>query len=112
MSDEAGYYAAVQARRPKTTVAEILKAKKLRRIYAAYHSLFFENGKLKPDAATVLADLVAVARMGEMSSALSDQELRELFGRHKMVLHLINRLDRDGTKRDQLTQAIRESGHE
>ncbi|HMS22107.1 hypothetical protein [uncultured Sphingorhabdus sp.] len=84
----------------------------MRRLYAAYNALFFENGKLKPDAQLVLADLNDAAGMGEMSSALSDQELRDLFGRRKIVLHLINRLDRDGTKRDQLTQAIRESGHE
>ena len=112
MSNDAGWYTDLHSDRRRISVDEILRAKKHRRIYAAYKAMFFENGQLKDDAKIVLKDLVEASAIGEMRADLSNDALRELFGRRKIVLHVINRLDRDGTKVDQLTQAIRESGNE
>lgn len=115
MSNDAAFFAEVltpQRRRPPT-LEEVLHFKRMRRIYASYKACFCDaEGKITESGLTVLSDMVGAASLGEMSGALTDQELRELYGRRKLMLHVINRLDRDGTKVDQLTQAIRESGNE
>lgn len=109
MSHDAAFFADVQRARPKATPAEMLRAKKLRRTYAAYQAIFgLKEGKLSLDGEIVLNDLIEATNLGEMSGALSDTELREWYGRRKILLHIINRLDRDGTKADQLTQQLRE----
>lgn len=110
MSHDAGFFADAHRPRSRTSPGELLRVKELRRIYAAYQSIFgLVDGKLSPDGQIVLTDLITAANLGEMSGALSDSELREWYGRRKILLHIINRLDRDGTKAGQLTQQIRES---
>ncbi len=110
MSHDAGFFADAHRPRAKTSPGELLRAKETRRIYAAYQSIFgLVDGKLSDDGQIVLTDLITAANLGEMSGALSDSELREWYGRRKILLHIINRLDRDGTKAGQLTQQIRES---
>lgn len=113
MSHDAAFFADVSRPRARTSAGELLRAKELRRIHSAYQSIFgLADGKFSHDGQIVLNDLIAAASLGEMSGALSDIELREWYGRRKIILHIINRLDRDGTKAGQLTQQIRESGHE
>lgn len=113
MSHDAAFFADAHRPRARTSADELLRIKKLRRLYAAYQSVFgWKNGKLSQDGQIVLNDLIEAANLGEMSGALSDAELREWYGRRKILLHVINRLDRDGTKADQLTQQLRESNHE
>lgn len=110
MSHDAGYFADVSAKRQKSSPIDILRAKQNRRIIAAYQTIFgLTDGKLSIDGKIVLDDLISATGIGEMNGALSDSELREWYGRRKILLHIINRLDRDGTKAGQLTQQIRES---
>ncbi len=110
MSHDAAFFADAHRERPKTSLDEVLRVKKNRRIYAAYQSIFgLKDGKLSPAGEVVLSDLIAAANLGEMSGLLSDAEMRIWYGQRRMLLHIINRLDRDGTKAGQLTQQIRES---
>lgn len=80
------------------------------RIISAYRRLFVEaDGTLKPDAVDVIADLSAVARLGIVDGpTMSDAEMREAAGRRTMALHLIARMDLDGSRLAKLAAQLRE----
>jgi hypothetical protein len=105
------FFAVSHAAKPRLSAADVLRTRKLRRTYAAFDALFLDaTGGLTPDAEIVLRDLVKVSRMGEIGAHLTDAELRDIQGRRTIVLHLLNRLDRDGSRRHVLTEALRENG--
>ena len=90
------------------------RARRLRdfRVVRAYRDLFLDaNGKLKPSAVQVIADFSAVARLGTTSNIASTEgELREYSGRRNLALHIIGRLDLDGSRLRDLARNLR--GHE
>jgi hypothetical protein len=75
----------------------------------AYRRLLLdEHGQVMPDAAQVIADLAAVARLGMADPlAITDGELRQRAGRREIVLHLIARMDLDGSRLRQLSKQLR-----
>jgi hypothetical protein len=105
------FAAGLAEKRSRLSPVDALRARQLRRVYAAFDALFLDGkGELTPDAELVLRDLVKVSRMGEIGAHLTDAELRDIQGRRTIVLHLLNRLDRDGSRRHRLTTALRENG--
>lgn len=63
-------------------------------VRAAYRCLFVgSDGRLKDDAAEVLADLCVLARLGKDRPLASADELRERAAMRRVVLHIFARLD-------------------
>jgi hypothetical protein len=76
----------------------------------AYRSLFLDGeGNPTPDAVTVIADFAGVGRLGFVDLATATEaEMRDRAGRRALALHILGRLDLDGTKLRDLTRKIRE----
>lgn len=80
------------------------------RTISAYRALFLNaDGTWKPEAALVIGDFSAIARLGVADDvALSDAQLREYRGRRNLALHIIARLDLDGSRLAELAKKLRE----
>lgn len=80
------------------------------RVISAYRTLFLNaDGTWKPEAAIVIGDFSATARLGVADDmALSDAELREFRGRRNLALHMIARMDLEGVRLAELAKKLRE----
>lgn len=85
-----------------------------RRTILAYRKLFLgEDGNVTADGALVIADFSRAARLGNAEvTAATDAEMRERNGRRAIALHIIARLDLDGTRLRDLGRKLRETEHE
>ncbi|QNQ09253.1 Bbp19 family protein [Sphingomonas alpina] len=95
-------------------IYERAKRLSLFRTIAAYRTLFLdEHGAVRPDAVAVIADFSRVAKLGVVdASGVGDAELRERSGRRAIALHILGRLDLDGSKLRDLASKLRETGNE
>lgn len=80
------------------------------RIIGSYRKLFLDtNGQLTPAAVDFIADVSAVAVLGVADQpGTSDSILRDRAGRRAIALHIIGRMDLDGTRLRALAQQLRE----
>lgn len=94
--------------KPQSLGAEILAASqaaqqesgkiraRIRRLmgrYRAYRKLLIgEDGRLKPEAREVLADLIDVSDMDKVSRSLDPQVLADLNGARRIVMHIFGSL--------------------
>ncbi len=75
----------------------------------SYRALFLDaDGNLKPEAVDVIADMSAVATIGVADQAgTSEAVLRDRAGRRTMTLHVIARMDLDGSRLRDLAGKLR-----
>lgn len=95
-------------------ILALIKWRWRRRVVLAYRKLFVgEDGQLTPEAVIVMADIGNTARLGVVDlAAASDAELRERAGRRSLALHIIGRMDLDGSALRDLSKKLRELGNE
>lgn len=94
------------------TLAERWKRAAKRNTIMAYRRLFLDGaGNVKADAAEVIADITALAQLGRVLPPYATEgELRAFEGRRSMALHILGRLDLDGTRLRDLAKKMREQG--
>lgn len=94
------------------TIAERVKRIAKRNTIMAYRRLFLDaEGGVKPDAIDVIADIAALAQLGRVLPPYATEgELRAFEGRRSMALHILGRLDLDGTRLRDLAKKMRENG--
>lgn len=103
-------FMAVEARTAQTRRS--LRDRLIRRsnTVTAYRRLFLTDaGELKPEAARVLGDIARVAGLGAaLPDTTTDAALRQREGMRSIALHVLARIDLDGSKLRDLSQQIRE----
>ncbi len=107
---------AIGARAEREARSKVEQARKLvakwlwkDRVVRSYQKLFLDAaGNLKPEAIDVIADLSAVAQIGVADQAgMSEAVLRDRAGRRTMALHVIARMDLDGSQLRDLAAKLR-----
>lgn len=95
------------------TLAERWKRVAKRNAIMAYRRLFLDaEGNMKPDAVAVIADIAALAQLGRVLPPYATEgELRAFEGRRSMALHILGRMDLDGSRLRDLAKKMREEDH-
>jgi hypothetical protein len=105
------FFAMVDARpRKKLTLTEVVAFRRELRVHAAYRACFGGgDAPLRPEFGVVLEDLARAAGFDKIGGGCSDADLREAQGAKTMLLHLLNRIDRDAIKTKEIHRLLRES---
>ena len=85
-----------------------------RSVAMAYRRLFLDPvaGDIKPEAIEVIADFSSVALLGVADiPAMPDDQLRDRAGRRALALHILARIDLDGSALRDLASKLRENDH-
>lgn len=73
----------------------------------AYRTLFFDaEGRLRPEARTVIADIIDKADLHRASLDLDPQALAELEGRRRMAMHIFGRFNVPQSQLDALERDL------
>lgn len=91
-------------------LAERWRRVRQRETIMAYRRLFLDgDGNLKPDAVAVIADFSAVAQLGRaVPPHATEGEMRSHEGRRAIALHILGRMDLDGSRLRDLARKLRE----
>lgn len=82
-------------------------------VIRSYRAVFLdEHGDLTALACDVIADIADEAQLGRFDqSQISDAMMRERNGKRALALHILSRLDLDGSKLRKLARRMREGNN-
>lgn len=99
--------------RKRLSLPDVLHWRNELRIHRAYREIFCDDeGRLKPQVGLILSDLVGAAELGHVGFGLSDAKLHELHGRKTLLIWLLDRIDRDRARTDEIHKLMKESDRE
>lgn len=94
----------------KRTIVEQLRRALQHRTIIAYRRLFLDaEGKVRPEAVDVIADIASIAQLGRAVPTIATEgEMRAIEGRRMLALHILGRMDLDGSRLRDLSRKMRE----